>query len=254
MCLTRNSIVATFVLLFGAPMTAYADPSAAEIVQRADTMQWGAKTLQGEFEMTLITPTWSRSMVLKIWADRPNKSFVRIVSPAKDAGLGSLSISPEMWNYVPSIERTIKIPPSLMLQPWFGSDFTNDDVMKQGNIVTYYTYRLLGEKTVDGNVVYEIELLPKPDAAVAWGKIIFLVRKSDFLPMGEDYYDERGKLVRQLIYSDIRAINGQVRPTRLEMRSTENPGRRTVLQIKSLAVDQAIDPSIFTLQNLIRKN
>ncbi len=36
-----------------------------------------------------------------------------------------------MWEYLKNTETTIKIPPSMMLQSWNGSDFTNDDLRER---------------------------------------------------------------------------------------------------------------------------
>ncbi|HEU4879121.1 MAG TPA: outer membrane lipoprotein-sorting protein, partial [Gemmatimonadaceae bacterium] len=103
------------------------DLDGREIVDRSEKLLWG-KTFQGELEMSVATPRWQRTLTLRAWIERPRQSFIRILSPAKEAGIGSLRIGSEMWNYLPKVERTIKIPPSMMLQPWMGSDFTNDDL------------------------------------------------------------------------------------------------------------------------------
>jgi outer membrane lipoprotein-sorting protein len=106
------------------------EPTGREIVDHIEKLMWG-KMMQGSMEMSVITPRWQRTLQLKVWLDRPERSFIRILSPAKEAGIGSLRIKSEMWNYLPNVERTIKIPPSMMLQPWMGSDFTNDDLVKK---------------------------------------------------------------------------------------------------------------------------
>jgi outer membrane lipoprotein-sorting protein len=228
--------------------------SVVEIVERADEALFGSTTVQGEYEMSVITPSWTRTMTMKAWMDRPNKTFVRIVAPAKEAGVTSLAITPEMWNYVPSLERVIKVPPSMMLQSWFGSDFSNDDVMKQGGVLKHYVPRLAGETTVGADAAYEVELSPRPDAPVAYARVVWFVRKSDLLPLREDYYDERGTKVRQMEYSEPQQIGGRLRPTRHEVRSLATPGKRSVLKIKTMVIGQPIDAGIFTLQNLKRRD
>ena len=97
---------------------------------RIEVLRWG-KTVQGDYEMTITTPRWQRTLQLHAWMDRPKRSFIRILEPAKEKGIGSLRVGGEMWNYLPTVERTIKIPPSMMLQPWMGSDLTNDDLGRQ---------------------------------------------------------------------------------------------------------------------------
>ncbi|HEX8009403.1 MAG TPA: outer membrane lipoprotein-sorting protein [Casimicrobiaceae bacterium] len=225
------------------------EPSGHEIVERVESLMWG-KTVQGEYEMTITTPRWERTLVLRAWMERPKRSFVRILAPAKEKGIGSLRIGAEMWNYLPNVERTIKIPPSMMLQPWMGSDFTNDDLVKASSIVDDYTSRVLREEPAGGAPAYVLELIPKPDAAVVWGKIVYWVRKSDFIPLKEEFYDERGGLIRTMTFSEVRPMGGRTIPTRWEIRPTEKPANSTTLVVKSALYDRPIDPEVFTQRNL----
>jgi outer membrane lipoprotein-sorting protein len=224
-------------------------PDARDVVERVDTLLWG-QTLQGEFEMTITTPRWQRTLALRAWMERPRRSFIRILAPAKEAGIGSLRIGAEMWNYLPNIERTIKIPPSMMLQPWMGSDFTNDDLVKQSSVVNDYTHRILRTESVSGTPSYVIESLPKPDAAVVWGKILYWVRESDSIPLRQEYYNERNELVRVLVLSDVGRMGGRTIPTKWEMRPVNEPGHVTAIVIKSAVYDRPIDTEVFTQRNL----
>ena len=228
------------------------EPSARDIVNRAETALWGT-TLQSDLTMTVTTPRWERTLALRAWIERPRRSFIRILAPAKEAGIASLRIGPEMWNYLPTVERTIKIPPSMMMQPWMGSDFTNDDLVKESSLVEDYTHRITASDTVSGAPVYVIEALPKPDAAVVWGRIVFRVRKADFLPAREEFYDERGTLVRVLTFSDVRVLGGRTVPTKWEMRPLAKPGNVTTMVMKSATFDAAIPAETFTQRNLTKR-
>jgi outer membrane lipoprotein-sorting protein len=246
--MSAPAILLAFALAI-AGSAAAEEPSARELVDRADTLLWG-KTLQGEFEMTIATARWQRTLALRAWMERPKRSFIRILAPAKEKDIGSLRIGAEMWNYLPNVERTIKIPPSMMLQPWMGSDFTNDDLVKQSSAVDDYTQRILRTETADGAAAYVVEALPKPDAAVVWGKILYWVRKSDFIPLKQEYYSERGELVRVLTFSQVRVMGDRTMPTRWEMRPSDKPGNATTIVVKSALYDRTIDPEIFTQRNL----
>lgn len=249
----RITIALIISLIALQPLHAVASMSAVEIVEKAENLLWG-KTMAGDVDMTITTPTWSRTLSLHLWMDRPTKSFIRITAPAKDAGISSLRIASEMWNYLPSIERTIKIPPSLMLQPWLGSDFTNDDLVKESSIVNDYTHRMLANVMVDGSEAYQIEGLPKPDAAIVWGKVVYTIRKNDSMPLKLEFYNERGEIVRTLIYSDIRTLGGRTIPTRWEMQPAASPGKKTVIAIKSATYEKPINADVFSLRNLKQKD
>jgi hypothetical protein len=182
--------------------------------------------------------------------ERPRRSFIRVLAPAKEAGIGSLRIGSEMWNYLPNIERTIKIPPSMMLQPWMGSDFTNDDLVKQSSAVDDYTHRVLRTEVLNGAASYVIESIPKPDAAVVWGKILYWIRQADTIPLKQYYYNERNELVRVLTFSDVGPMGGRTIPTKWEMRPVNDPGHATVIVVKAARYDQPIDDERFTQRNL----
>ncbi len=236
-------------LLACATWPAHAGDDAAALVERVESLLWG-KTIQGEVDMRITTPRWQRTLRMRMWMERPAYSFIRITAPAKEAGIGSLRIRNEMWNYLPSVERVIKVPPSMMLQPWMGSDFTNDDLVKESSAVNDYHHRIAGSETVEGKVVYRIESSPKPEAAVVWGKVVYLVRKEDAMPISQSFYSERGELVRVLLFSEVREMGGRMLPTRWEMRPQSRPGHSTVVTLLKARYDAPIDPETFSERNL----
>lgn len=226
-----------------------AQPTGSELVTHVERTLWG-KTNQGVAEMTVVTPRWERKLRLRFWMERPERTFIRIDAPPKEAGIGSLRIKTEMWNYLPAIERVIKIPPSMMLQPWMGSDMTNDDLVKESSIVDDYTHTLIGTETFEGAGAYRVQSIPKPDAAVVWGKLLYTIRQSDRLPLQVEFYDERGEKVKVMRYRDIRPLGGRTLPTRWEMQPLDKPQNRTVFVIRDIRFDAAIDPQVFSLKNL----
>jgi outer membrane lipoprotein-sorting protein len=225
---------------------------ARAVLDQVEQLLWG-RTVQGDYEMSITTPRWQRTLGLKVWMERPRRSFVRIVSPAKEAGIGSLRIGGEMWNYLPNVERIIKIPPSMMLQPWMGSDFTNDDLVKQSSLLDDYTHRVISLTPQDGAEVLQIEATPKPDAAVVWGRIVYWVHAADAMPLKQEFFSERGERVRVLIFSEVRAVGGRVVPTRWEMRPDAKPGNVTTIVLKDVVFDRPIDDEVFSQRNLQRR-
>ena len=219
------------------------------IIAEVEKRLWGS-TSQGRYEMTITTPYWQRTLLLQVWMQRPDKSFIRILSPAKEAGVGSLRIKDEMWNYLPKVERTVKVPPSMMLQAWMGSDFTNDDLVKESSMINDYTHEIVAEEEIDGEPVYRIKSIPKPGAPVVWGKLIYLVRQSDLMPLSFDYYDERGRLIKSLTFSEVREMDGRQVPTHWEMRPTDKPENVTVIRLDEVTFDRPISAKIFSLRNL----
>ncbi len=191
-------------------------------------------------------------MTLEYWNAGTEKSFIRILEPAKDRGVSFLKIEREMWQYVPKINRAIKIPPSMMLQSWMGTDLTNDDLVKESSIVEDYSHHLLGEEELDGQPVYKIELKAKPDAPVTWDRVVEWIRKEDYIPVRAVYYNERDEPIRTLHFSDIKPMGGRTIPARMELVDDKKPGHKTIMVMMETNFDKRIPKSTFTQQNLRR--
>jgi len=237
------------ILLLVPTLSAAAVPTGREVVDRMDRLLRGETTV-GLYEMEITTPTWSRTLRLRAWEKGREKTFIRILAPAREEGNATLRRSFEMWNYLDNIERVIKIPPSMMLLSWMGSDFTNDDLVKESSIVNDYEHTNRGVVDVDGQKAYLVEAVPREDAPVVWGKVVLRVRTGDYVPLSEEFYSEHGELVRVLTFSEIRRMGGRTIPARWEMVPLKKEGHSTVFRILEIAFDQKVDDGIFTLRNL----
>ena len=240
--------IAVFLLLLFSLDSAFA-LTAYEMVKKSEYLVRG-NTNQGILEMTIATPYFTRTLKMHIWNKGLKKTFVRIFSPAKEAGIGSLKMGDEMWNYLPAIEKIIKIPPSMMMSAWMGSDFSNDDVVKESSIVEDYNHRILTEERLSGYDAYKIECIPKENAPVVWGKIYFWLRKSDHLPLKQEYYDEKGKLIKVLESIEVGSMGGRVIPILSEMRTIGKENSKTTLRVREMSFDVSIADSVFTLRHL----
>jgi outer membrane lipoprotein-sorting protein len=228
-----------------------AEPSAKAIITKTDDLMRG-RTNYGVYEMKIFTPRWKRTIKMEIWVKGKDKTFIEITYPAKDAGTKFLKLGYEMWNYIPKVERTIKIPPSMMMQSWMGSDFTNDDLVKESSIVDDYTHSLIGKEQIQGFPAYKIQLDPKPDAPVVWGKIILWVRIKDYVPLKQEFYNEKGELIHILNFSEIKWIGDRSIPTLWEMTPLKKKGRKTVIKIEKIKFNIPINDSLFSLRTLKR--
>jgi len=242
-------IILTIGLLFNASFTFSQDLTAKDIVAKADEKNRG-KTSQGEMSMTIVRPKWERSISMKTWSKGDKYFMIYITAPAKEEGQVFLKVDKEMWNWVPSISRMIKIPPSMMMQSWMGSDFTNDDLVKQSSIITDYDHTLLGEETVRGMDCYKIELIPHQEAAVVWGKIISWITKDGFNLWKSEYYDEDGSLQNVENAFDIKQMGDRKIPSRIEMVPADDEGKKTVMIFSNLIFNKPIDDSFFSIQNM----
>lgn len=198
--------------------------------------------------MSVTTARGERTMKMESWNRGNEKSFIKILYPKQESGITFLKIDTTMWQYVPKIEKTIKIPSSMMMQSWMGSDFTNDDMAKESSIVDDYNPSLSLE-TADA---YTLLLLPKENAPVVWGKILLEVAKERFVPLKALYYDEEGALMRTLYYSEVKVFGSRHLPTVMTLIPVNKKSSKTVVTMEDVDFDAPIDDSRFTMNALKR--
>ena len=176
-------------------------------------------------------------------------TFIRILAPKKDRGVATLKLEAEMWNYFPKIDKVIKVPPSMMMSSWMGSDFTNDDLVKEFSLIDDYTYELAEVENPEEGQIY-INCIPRPDLPIVWGNIVVAAWEKDRIPVWQKYYDEKGKLMRVMYYKDVRNFDGRTIPAVLEMVPQHKEGNKTIIRYKSIKFDIPLGGDIFSLRNL----
>jgi len=243
----------TLVLLLVTTIGVGFAQNAEAIIRRSEDLLKG-KTSKGTFIMRVVTPEYTRELRMDSWWVGNEKALIVIRSPKKEAGNKTLKIKNEMWSYLKNTETTIKIPPSMMLQSWNGSDFTNDDLVRESNLADDYTHRIIATEVQGNEKCWKIELTPKPDAPVVWGKLLYWVRQGNGLASRVEYYDERNKLMRTMEFSDFRVMGGRTIPTRWTMVNNAKEGHRTEFEILDVSFDIRISGRVFSFQELERGN
>lgn len=223
--------------------------TAKEIVQKADDKMRG-NTMQAELIIKTIRPTWTREMQCKTWMKGNTLAMIQILSPAKDKGIAFLKRKKEVWNWMPALERTIKLPPSMMSQSWMGTDFTNDDLVKESSVVEDYDHSTIGDTIIDKRKCYIIQMIPKPRAAVVWGKVILCIDKKDFLELHSRFYDEDEKLINTMNSYDVKMMHDRIIPTRFEMIPADKKGQKTEMIYKNIEYNKPIDNNFFAIEKL----
>ena len=223
-------------------------PDLQTILARLDDL-YRSRSSVAELNMTISTPNWQRTLVLRGWTRGQDRMFIRILSPLKEQGVGTLKIGNEMWNYFPKTDKVMKLPPSMMMSSWMGSDFTNDDLVKEYKLAEDFTSQLIRPEGAEPGVLY-IESRPHEGLPIIWDKSITAVRESDLIPLWEDFYDERGTLVRSLRFSEVKTFGARRVPSVMEMIPRTKEGYKTVVRYDKLQFDVPIAEEIFSLRNL----
>ena len=249
----RAYLTVSLGILAGAftPLCAQAQ-SAREIIDRVDRLMRGESSL-ARFTMDIRTENWDRSLTLRAWSLGTEHALIRVETPQKEAGTATLRAEQEVWNYLPRVDRTIKVPSSMMMGSWMGSHFTNDDLVKESRLVDDYEIEIEYEGPRDGVDVWEFLLVPLPEAPVVWGKIRYQVMKEDLLPTWARYYDESDELIRTMTFSEYRVMDSRLVPTVMTVEPADKPDETTVVRYHELEFDTGLDEDFFSLRNLRRE-
>ena len=238
--------IAFFISAFGSLLA----QDAREIVRIANDKWNGEETSTGTMSMTIVRPTWERTVTFRNWTKGTEYALTLISGPARDKGQTFLKRGNEMWIWNPSISRLTKLPPSMMSQGWMGSDYTNDDILRESSVVNDYTHEIIGEELIEDRPCYKIKLIAKEDAAVIWGSQVRWIDKKDYLFLKAELYDEDGYLIRTETGSEIKLMDGRLIPTRIELIPAEEEGNKTIVVFESIEFNRPIDDSFFSQQNM----
>jgi hypothetical protein len=221
---------------------------ARDLLDATDDMHRGASSYS-KVTMHVKTARWDRTLTMEGWARGEEHSLTKILSPAKEAGMATLKVEDNIWNYLPKVDRTMKVPAGMMSGSWMGSHFSNDDLVKESRMADDFDFDLTAEPGVDGSEDYIVVCTAKEDAAVVWGKIQVKLR-ADENPTEITYWDEDGELVRTMSFTDYREVDGRWIAGRMILVPADEPDEFTEVIYDSIEFDVEIPEGTFTLQAL----
>ena len=244
----RSVVFCIAFAVLGLAQVAFAaeDQQARAIVDRV-TRLLVSQSSAATVDMQVIKPNLQRHISMRFWSLGQTQILVRVLAPPDDAGTAILRSGGDAWMYLPKANRAIAMAPSMLMTPWMGSDFTLNDLVNQSRLTDDYTVAPSFDGQRDGAAVTDYTLTPKPAAPVVWGKIILEIRKADLMPIWQRYYDDDGKLIRELSFFDDKTVSGRLIPTRLVMRSLDQPGNQTTITYDDIVFDAPISEGTFSL-------
>ena len=234
-----------FISIFIISISKSFSQDANQILKYSEEKIRGITSSYTEMAIKIIRPKWKKEMVMKGWSIRDEYFVSLVLSPAKEKGTVFLKRGNEVWNYIPSIERTIKLPPSMMMQNWMGTDFTNDDLVQRSSVTNDYSNSIIGEQTIDGLDCWIIELIPKEDAPVVWGKLIMWIDKNDYMQLKTEFYDEYDELVSIMTGKLIKNFDGKKLPAIIEFIPLDKDGNKTIIERIVWKFDIVINKRLF---------
>jgi outer membrane lipoprotein-sorting protein len=241
-------ITAAWGLFAGNPAKgASSPPDVDKVLDRLDDL-YRSKASIGRMDLIVTRPGLKRSLAMRVWSKGEDRALIVIDSPAREAGTATLRVKKNLWNYLPRIARTLRIPPSMMLGSWMGSDFTNDDLVQESSLRKDFTARLDGRSEEPKG--WRIRLEAKPGVVGLWKRIELVVSEENGLPVQEKSYDRRERLSRVMTYDEVRELGGRRIPTHITVTPADQTGHQTELHYSEMKFDADVPDSVFSLSQL----
>jgi len=237
------------VLLLCLPLVVNGSEDQAKSIINEMEKLYRGNSSEVSLTMRVETPQYSRALEIFGQTLGKERAIFRIISPKKDKGITTLRRDKEMWNFFPKINKVIKVPPSMMMGSWMGSDFTNDDLVQETKLVEEYDLELI----IDSET-FLIILTPKEETISLWGQIDYLIQKDPLLPLKQSFFDDYGKKVRELVYKDPKLFGERLLPSAMEMVPLNKPGHITKLFYNQIEFEpEGVSEKSFSLRELKKR-
>jgi outer membrane lipoprotein-sorting protein len=243
-CAALAAAMAWPVLGGGAP----APPDVDALLTKLDDL-YRSKSSVARMEIEVVSPRSTRTMRLKAWSRGEEQVLVVVEAPPREEGTATLRVGDNLWNYLPRIARTIRVPPAMMLGSWMGTDFTNDDLVKESSMRKDYRSRI--ERRSEDPPGWWLALEVKPGVVGRWSRIELLV-SDELLPVEERHFDRKGRLARTMRFDEVKVLGGRRLPAHLTLVPADAEGRRTEMRYLEARFDVTVPDDTFSLSRLER--
>lgn len=211
-----------------------------------------AKSSKGQMAMHITTPQYKRTLRMEITTLGMAHTLIRILEPKKERGISTLKKGDQMWNYLPKVKKEVRVPPSMMMGSWMGSDVTNDDLVRSSSWEQDYEAKI--DHTASDKALICVQYTPRPTAAVTWSKVVGCFDRASQLPTKQSFYDEKGREARQMTFSAVKDIGGRTIPTKMTITPLlgDKKGNQTTIEYEQMSFDVPVSEQTFSLANLRR--
>jgi len=247
-----STLILILLLLIFAPSGVSAqEPDATTIIEKMTAAMYGDSSY-AEMVMRIERPRYTREIALRAWTKDRNYSLIFITAPARDRGTVYLMRDRDIWTYDPRIDRITRLPSSMLAQSWMGSDFSNDDLIRDSDPVRDYHHQLLHKEAYQGDETYVIDMIPRPDTPIVWGRVRVWVSSTNYLQLRAEHYDQRDDLVNTMTFEQIARFGERYVPTRVTVIPADKQHERTVLTYQDVSFDIEIDDDFFSRATMQR--
>lgn len=236
-----------------------AEQKGLAIAKEADKRDTGFADSTVNMEMILINKQGQQSKryvrvnTLEMIGDG-DKSLSIFDSPRDIKGTAQLTFShglepDEQWLYLPALKRVKRIASRNKSGSFMGSEFAFEDISSQE--IEKYSYRYLGDETVDGQLCFKIERIPQYEYSGYKRQIVWMDQQH-YRPIKIEFYDLKDLHLKTLTFSGYQQYLGQYwRADRLYMEN-HLTGKSTELLYHDYQFKTGLSDTDFTQNSLKR--
>jgi outer membrane lipoprotein-sorting protein len=222
----------------------------AEIIKKVDANQVYS-TAYFEYEMRIHVGEEIRTKKLVSYMQGREKSFAEFVYPVRDKGVKYLFVGDNLWMYLPSVEKVIKIAGHMLRQSMAGSDMSYEDALEDRGLINKYEIKLAGEEKVDGRLCYVLELVAKVKKVTYYKRKLW-VDKELFLPLQAELFAKSGKKLKIMKMGKIKKFGKRYVAMYMTMQDLLKRDSLTEVIINKVKFDLKIPEGIFSRRNLMK--
>lgn len=244
-----NKIV-LFVLLISAGSLHAEELTGKAILERVDG-NMVARNRRVTSTMIIEGRRGTRTLQAQSWVQGVEKAFTEYLSPPREKGTKMLKLQDQLWIYSPATDRTIKIAGHMLRRSLMGSDVSYEDYMEDPKLSHIYDAKLIGEERVQGRNCYLLDLTAQKEG-VAYHRREIWIDKERYLPLQENRFAKRGKLLKTFVINEVFKIEDRWYPKKMTFKDVMLKGSGTKFVIDSVEFDVEIPEYVFSKASLRR--
>lgn len=255
---TLQTILVSLVLISILNSELRAAPTVVEIMEQMETLQELNTDIISKVKMTHQEPDQGVKVLESVYyrRDEDDAFLVVLTAPDSEKGNGYLRVGDNMWMYRRNT-RTFQM--MSRNQSIGGTQVKSGDMEKRkftelfepsldedGNEIL--SEETLGKAKIE---VYRIDLTAKVKD-VEYPKVVYWVRRDNFLPIKEAAYSLSGTLMETSYFPKYTIVEGKYLPVKMIIVDEFEKGKKTIVEISGISLEK-IDDSVFTkayLENL----
>jgi outer membrane lipoprotein-sorting protein len=226
--------------------------TAFDILEKIDkNMVFKTAYAESDMIITVKGRVITKSMIS--YSEGNEKSYIDVLSPARDKGTRILKIGDIIKIYYPSAERVMRLSGHMMRQSMMGSDFSYEDMTERARKMREeYSGEIKDDETVQDRICYVLVLTSKIEKQTYFTRKIW-VDKERFIGLKEELYAKSGKLLKVLTVDSIESFKNRYYPTKITMEDKLRTNSSTEMVIKKIDFNITIPPETFSERSLMKK-